>query len=249
MSQYPYQPPPHVPYGYGYDPYAPSGPSYAKRASVLSFVIGGLALLAGLSCTVGFQKLPFDQMMNQPGVSMPPGTSIEELKTAAMAFGVINLVAGVIYIALGAFVRAGGKAGAITAIVLNFLVIGLVLLWIGGATIVQGVMGLISGICVMGIPVVLLVWMQVWLFQAAGAAGRLSQQAQYQQYAQMQQYPQNPQAYGQHPGYPAQQPQQQWQAPGQQPGWAAPPPPPPQQQQQPQQNWPPPPPPPPASPT
>jgi hypothetical protein len=231
-----------------------------RRASVLIFVLAGLGALAGFCLAAVFPALPLEQAMQQQGLTLPPGQTLDSFRHAAMVTGVVIVVVSVVYIVLGVLVRRASKGAAITAIVLTILALIYLVLSIlasllmasrgGGAG--EGAMG----VCLLIVPLALMIWLLVWLSQAVGAAGRWQQ---WQMQAQQMQYGAYPNMYGQAApgqpgyGYPLPPPQQNWQQ-QQQPGWGppggqAPPPPQQQQQQQQQPNWPPQPPPPPANPT
>jgi hypothetical protein len=250
VSQYPYSPPPNVPYGYPQqDPLRHLlGP--AKRASVCLFVLGGLmvpcGLLMGFSAMF-FAKADFSQL---PPESAAMFHQMEQqfasIGVSAVSFlsasAVVSLILGVVLVILGAVVRRGGLGSIVTSIIICCL-FGLVagLMAIGGISgISQGRDQAMPGTCISGVLLALLIFALVSLFQAARNSGQLNAYRMGYQ-AQMQQYQQNPQMYGSQ--QPSQQPQS-WQhpaGPGQQWGQPAWPPQPPAQQPPPPQNWPPPP--------
>lgn len=217
MSQYPPPPQgPQPPVNFNYyqpvaDPLAP-----ARRASVMMFVLGGLAVLAGL-CFAGIasqvtadmfagtpQAAQFEQIESQMGIS---------LRTLFTIVGVVPLVIGVIFVGLGILVRQGGFGSIITALVLTgvsglamgfFVIAGVFQALLGGNPAAGG------AVCVYGVPFLLLLVLFVWLMQAvraaSGVTGAAAAAAQQQYQAQMWAYQQQQQqAYGQ---------QQQPQPPG-----------------------------------
>jgi hypothetical protein len=221
------------PYGYAQDP-AAQALAPCRRAAVLMFVLGGLLLLIG-GCMAAAVNIPGveEQIAKQPG-ALPPGKTFAETRSEFSIVGGTMLGIAVLELALGGFVRRGSRGAAIGGIVLTFLVLGYLALDLF-AGMSQGMPNVVMmGLCVLAVPIALLVWQLVWLFQANAAAGRWSawqaqyagQYYQYQQQQQMQgQYP--PPQQQQYPPPPSQQPQY-WQQPQQPP-------------QQPPQNWGPPP--------
>jgi hypothetical protein len=207
------------------------------------FILGGLLLLMG-SCVTGMLWVPgMQDAMARQSAALPPGTTFEGLRLQFTIMGVLMVGVALLMIVLGGFVRTGSKGATITSIVLSILLICWMLIEIVGGLVQGSNLGMAGqaaiGACMLVVPLGLLTWLLIWLFQSKGAitrwvAWQSQYGAQYQYYAQ-----------GQQAAYPPQQPSQQpqnWQQPGQgqwgQPAW------PPQPQQQ-QQNWPPPSPPPP----
>ena len=246
MSQYPYSPPPNVPYGYSYQDPMAQLLAPAKRASVCLFVLAGLMIpCGGLLGLVGafFAKADFSQVPAETAamlrqVEQQFATMGITLSGFFLGLAVFMLVMGMVALLLGVFVRRGGLGSIVCSIILC-CVMGL----LAGISIVGGVSGAaqgqgqaVMGICMWGALLVLLIFALVSLFQAARNSGQLNA-ARMGYQSQMQQYQQG---YVQQP--PSQQPQSWQQQPGQwgQPAWPPqqPPPPPPQNQ-----NWPPPPPP------
>jgi hypothetical protein len=257
VSQYPYSPPPNVPYGYSYPDPAAQLLAPAKRASVCLFILAALMIpCGGLMGLMGalFAKADFSQV--------PPETAamlrqVEQqfasmgitISAFFMGLAVFMLVMGMLALLFGVMVRKGGLGSIVCSIILC-CIMGL----LAGISVVGGLSGAaqgqgqaVMGVCMWGALLILLIFALVSLFQAARNSGKLNA-AQMGYQAQMQQYQQ---------GYPGQQQQpsqqpQSWQQQGQgqwgQPAW----PPSPQQPPQPpppQQNWPPPPGPPPSNPT
>lgn len=199
----------------------------AKRASIFMFIISGLMFL----CSVGILA-ESDPSNVPPAQAAQVQQAEQQLATMGMSFAVmlkiftgIGVAMGLLFILLGVFVRGGGMVSVIFSIILCcIMVLGFGLF--GLAAMAQGAA---AGACIPGISSILVICALVFLFQAAGNAGRL---AAYRSAYAMASY----QAGSIQPGLnPSQQPQV-WQQPGQwnQPNW--PPPPPPSGQQ----NWPPP---------
>ena len=243
MTQHPdsYPPPPGAP-GFGYsrpaafpDPLAP-----ARRASVLLFVFGGLALVGGLCIGVFPWIVPIDKLVDQIRGSLspeqlsqlPPGLTLEQLlRVYYVVVGILGVGFGVLQLCLAPFVRRGGRGSTVTAIVLFVLVgVGCLLVLLG--TLVQfargpspAAIGSLFLVVVIGGAVTLAL---IFLTQAMRGSHRLlwhqqQMQARYWQYQQqVGSIPGNPAAsYGY--GYAA-PPAPQQQAPVPPPPEAAPPP-------------------------
>jgi hypothetical protein len=222
------------------DPLAP-----AKRASILLYVLGGLALAGGLCCGVIGAMMPqllqqqpqlMEEMQNASGGQMTP----EIMQVALVVVAGVVLVAGVLQLVLGFFVRKGGKGAIITAMVIGviavlylaFTVIRTVVVGAGAGNGAQMAGNLTGALCVGGIPLLLYGLLLFWLGQAlknsGSVAGALAYQQQY--WAYMQQYhAQQQQAYQQQypqpPGGPFPPPPPPGQGPVQQQGGYPPPPP------------------------
>lgn len=237
MTQYPnpYQPPPGAP-GFDYyrpvprDPLAP-----AKRASIMLFVFGGLAVLAGICAGVVVWLVPLDQIVRQAQSSLspqqlsqlPPGMSLEQvIRIGYTVLGILGVGFGILLLCLGPFVRRGGRGSTITAIVL-FVLIGLFCLLNLCGSVMQlaggsaaAAIGSLIFVALLGGTVILAL---VLLFQALRASGYAAWHQQHMQ-AQHWHYQQQQSAYSQGaappPGYgygyvPPPPPQQQAPAPPQ----------------------------------
>jgi hypothetical protein len=251
VSQYPYpqQPPPHVPYGYGYYPNDPLNTllAPAKRAGVFMFVLCGFmipcGLLSGLAGALingidrsqiqGEQQAALAQMEQQFAAM---GISVSAV---LMALGIVLLVLGIVLLVLGVFVRRGGLGSAIASIIIYCLMTLYAILSVimGITQISSGGGQILAATCIWAVVLVMLICTLVFLFQAARNSGKVNAYRMAGYAAMQQQYAAGAgQQYGAHP---SQQPQA-WQQPGVgpwgQPAWP-PQQPPPQQQQQ---NWPPP---------
>ena len=202
-------------------PYQPPQPNYsqfnyyqqdtlapARRAAVLMFVLGALAIAGSFCCGGSVAMLP--QLMQNPEFSSRmeriPGATEDVMRVGMIMLSVLSLVVGVVFIVLGMFVRRGSKVATIISMVLAILSIlfcgveivsGLVMAASGGAE--QA-----AGACMFTIPLALMILLTVWLLGAMKAAD----QAAGQQYAmQYWQYAQQQQLYGQPPQqYPTQPP-------------------------------------------
>ena len=209
MSQYPspYSPPPQ---GYAQQAYwdptrdllAP-----ARRASVFMFVYGGIFLLCGGCNLLSAGLMTSPEMVQRMREMFPEMTlpSPREVATEAVS----TLVAAIVMIALGAWVRNGQRGaiiasiGAVTFIVLQRSGLGLYKLMTGQDP------AAVVGFCVCNAAIFLapLVLLLVWLIQALRNSGQIdgaqAYAQQYWQYAQQyqQRYPQP--GYGQGmPPYP-----------------------------------------------
>jgi hypothetical protein len=191
------------------------------------FVYGGLLLLCG-GCSLANAAFMRSPEMVRRMQEVLPNVQPPSARDTAIAAGAL-VVASILFVALGVWVRGGRRAASITAIVF----VSLILLW----QALSFVTGLLSGIppaalglsmCVntflLIVPMIVLL---VWLVQAVRNSGQLDAAKAYahQYWPYGQQYP--PQGYPPPPGYPQHPPQGY----GQQQGGMipAPPPPPPSQ--------------------
>jgi hypothetical protein len=198
VSQYPtpYQPPNYYNQGYYYadDPYG----EYlrpARRASVLMFVLAALAVLLGTCALAGLVVYSNPQLMQQYRDQFPnrPVPTSGEMLFA----GVFFWISAVVLVVLGVWVRRGGRAAAITALVPVSLVTVFLLL----GTLWVLARGLPADACMNAVVVVPLGVLIIWLAQAIGAAGQLKL-AMDQYAAQYWQYMQQQQQYAQPPAVP-----------------------------------------------
>ena len=204
MSQYPppspYNQPPLQP-NYGYDFSYYQSPedllAPAKRAGVMMYVIGGLLALGGLCCGGVGVVAPVDEIMAQsPMLNSAPGVTAEMLKVAIVVMGVLGFLFGVALIVLGYFVRGGGMIPIVIAIVLVALAVLFNLLNLASSAVQMrgGGPEMMAGLCVTGIPLVLMLVLLAMLIQAARVAPRVAMmKSQYQQ--QLWQYQQQQQMY------------------------------------------------------
>jgi hypothetical protein len=221
MTQYPSTPPP---YGYGYDPYQQQQSDAlapARRAALMMFLLAGMMLLCGVCVGAFAMTVPMERLLQESGITLPqqppPGMSVGELmRIGYMVIAVGSLLAGIIVVVLGVFVRRGGMGAAVASIV----VVSLMLL-VAGLSVVVSLPQMaqqpsaILGICVVLVPVALMVGALITLVQAAKAASSVNAMKQQYQF-QTWQYQQQQQAYNQG-GYAMPQP-----PPGQPPAPAPP---------------------------
>jgi hypothetical protein len=224
MSQYPapYSPPPP---GYAQQAYwdptrellAP-----ARRASTFMFVYGGLIMFCG-GCSLANTALMRSPETVRQMQELLPNVQMPSARETAVAAGAL-LIASILFVALGAWVRGGRRRSAVTAIVF----VALILLW----QALSLVAGLLSGVpraalgvslCMSTLLVIVpMIVLLVWLVQAVRSSG----QADWARaYAQHWQYGQQPYPYGYAP--PPGSPQHPAQGYGQQEGGMIPAPPPP----------------------
>jgi hypothetical protein len=220
MSQYPspYTPPgPHAPGGYNFDYYQPAAGSDplgpARRASSLMYGLGGFIAAGGLCCAGVGAMLP-QMLAQQPELldeiaASAPGITPEFFQWIFVGLGALGLVVGIAMLVLAYFVRGGGLAPIVTAIVLTvlmtlYLLLNLVLTLVGlaggGAAGAGGAGQAMLGLCFVIVPLGLFGLLLTWLIQAARSAGQVRAQREQQQ-AQFWQYQQQQHAYGQ--GYGA----------------------------------------------
>jgi hypothetical protein len=202
MSQYPpspYTTPNAYPANYGFDPmgaYLAPG----RRASLMMFIMGGLGFACGICMGLVGAFAPVATLLQQGGmdlaqfgdVGMPPE---QFLKIMYIVGGGMALLASLILIVLGFFVRRGSMVATIIAIIICGLgsLFLLVNTFTGLFEIVrqhspQAALGLLFVLIALGAFVVLL----TWLVQAARGASalhtaRAQYQMQYWQYMQQQQ--------------------------------------------------------------
>ena len=205
MSQYPpppspYSQPPLQPnYGYDFSYYQTSEDllAPAKRAGVMMYVIGGLLAMGGLCCGGVGVAAPVDEIMAQsPMLNSAPGVTPEMLKVAIVVMGILGLLFGIALIVLGYFVRGGGMIPIVIAIVLVALAVLFNLLNLASSAMQMRSAGpeMMAGLCVTGIPLVLMLVLLAMLIQAARVAPRVAMMKnQYQQ--QLWQYQQQQQMY------------------------------------------------------
>lgn len=230
MSQYSPYSPPQFP-DYAVDPASFRNPlAPARRASILMFIFGGLALLCGLGMTLlGAVLTP--QMMSQfPNAGELHAMESQlgmPMRLLLIVWGLFVLVPAILYIVLGFFVRRGGLVSCVLGLVLAGGTSLVALLQIIGLVSQRGdPVALAFGACMVLFSLVLCVLLLMWLIQAvraapAAAAMRNQFNAQYwQSYQQQQQYAQGGYGYGpgaggyQAPaGAPVPMPQQMYQAP------------------------------------
>jgi hypothetical protein len=236
----PYQPPPQQSYP-NFNFYQPDLLAPARKASMLMFLVGGLTLLSSLCCAGVGSALP-RLMAERPEafeeIQRIPNMTPELAQVFMFVLGGLAFVLGVAFLVLGAFVRRGGKGAITTAIVLSILLALLTMLQaIQPLMQIGSLKGpqLLATACFIIVPLVLLLVLIAWLFQAFRAADQIAAQRyamQYYQYAQQQQaYAPQQGQYGYPPPAgtppPPPAPPQQHYPPPTPPPWSAPPPPPP----------------------
>ena len=178
-------------------------------------VLGVLMGVCGVGCTGIGAAAPWDQVVAQ-AQQMQPGMQPmdpEKTRTQMVWTGVVSLVAGIVSIVMGIFVRKQNMVATTVGIVLVGLFVLYLLGNIVGTLFLGGVLGpgmILLGECVLVLTAVVAVWLLVWLIQAARSASaiRVSQSQMQMQYWQMMQM---------------QQQQYQQQMAAQQQGQAAPP--------------------------
>jgi hypothetical protein len=215
-----------------FDYYQPAGANDAlgpnRRAAVMMFIVGGLALL-GAFCCAGVGAMVPQMMVQDPAAfaeiqAQFPQADASFFRIIFIVLAVLSLIAAAALIVLGVFVKRGSKAAVITSIVL--VIFGLLYLVLN-ILLSLGMKGAPKAnvVCFVVPAFAVLVFMLILLFPAlrgshAVRAMREQHMQQYWQYAYQQQM------------YSLQQQQQQQQPPMQPPGGQ------PQQPQQPQQTWP-----------
>src|SRR5947208_13631568 len=119
-GQYPQPPPPGSPMNYAGatmygDPLVP-----AKRASLAMFIRGSLGILcgAGLGVVASVNIAQLAAQSGQPLPPLPPGVTWATLQRVLGWAAAGILVASVLQIIIGVFVRRGGAGAAIAGIVL-----------------------------------------------------------------------------------------------------------------------------------
>lgn len=240
MSQYPYQPPPNIPYGYGSYSQDPLSTllAPAKRASIFMLIMAGLmipcGLLVGMASLMDFSQFASDPAFQQ--VQKQFATIGWSISTFFKLMAAVIAIPGIFFLLFGITVRRGGMGSVVASIILCCLMALLAAIGVFGGVVQlsRGGGQAFIGIMFWLVVLVSLIATLVFLFQAAKNSGSVNSLRTGQH--PMQQYPQYPPTY--QPPNPSQQPQSFQQPPNQwgQPTW----PPQPQPPQQ-QQNWPPPP--------
>src|SRR3954471_16123973 len=118
MTQSPYTPP-GSPQPIHYGTYYPGPPqdalAPARRAAMMTYIIGGLVIAMG-ACCVGFSALLPQMLQQQPQMASEmnqiPGFTPELGQKLLLGLGIAAALLGVGMLILGRFVRAGGT-GAI----------------------------------------------------------------------------------------------------------------------------------------
>jgi len=209
MSQYPSIPPYQTPggaaqYPTGYRGAYDDGLGPARAAGVMLFVVGGLGILGSLCLAV--VGAMFQQLMAQPdfarGFGEASDMSTEFAKIIFLILAGLGVLFSVIVIVLGAFVRKGGMASTIIALILISLAelyCAFNMFYTFGKSREMNGSRLSGAICGAVVPTILF-GVLIFLLIKSIAAIRAYRAAQYQQQAQMWQYQQMQQTYGQ-PGY------------------------------------------------
>jgi hypothetical protein len=173
----------------------------ARRASVMLFVLGTLAVIVGVCAATFPWFLPVDQLIPPDAMTKlpqpPPGVSIDEIvHIGYTVVGVLAVIVGVALIVLGVFVRRGRRWACITALALcslaiSYFVLNLLL------TLAQSSLGIprliVAGCFNLGVIALLLLAL-AWLVQALRmtSQGGLAQQQIQMQMWQLQQPPAPP---------------------------------------------------------
>jgi hypothetical protein len=208
----PYSQPPYTPAGpaVDYSQFAPPGQddllAPARRAGILMAVLGMLVAFMG-ACNGGSALMLTPERMAENQAAMRelgwPESPIkpETTRIASAITGGLTLLVGIAFVVNGVFVRRGTPAAVTTGL---FLTGGLLLL-VGGLCLMAIIALLVSPmvaagmLCIFLVPLLLLVWLMIWLIAASKNSSRIAHAAQQYQ-AQYFQYQQHQQAYG---GYAA----------------------------------------------
>jgi MFS family permease len=192
VSQPPNQPPPfptpYEPPGFVDYRNAPAPPellALGRRASVVMFILGGLALLCGALFFAATSRLPDVAQLESAGMKLPdttgtPYTPAQVLHAMFLVVAVGMALVGAAYIVLGLLVRRGGRIAAMLGIGLTGLAVGWVLLngisvFFVGGNIATG----ICGIAFAGVMVPVLITLIKWLAQSLPAARQLAAYRQH----------------------------------------------------------------------
>jgi hypothetical protein len=177
MSQqhYPSQPPGPVSYG-GYPAYFQAArPNRARRASVMMWVLGGLALL--LSCRDGVRSFlltpqQFHQQMMEGQQAMgsqsqPMIFSDRALRVMSIAFDLLVALVGGAAVLLAFGVRKGRRGQTLAAVIVVMGVTALLALFAAFSVMAGFIAPAFFAVAVvLAVPLSLLVLLTVWLFSA-----------------------------------------------------------------------------------
>lgn len=169
-----------------YDP-ARAALAPARRASLLMFILGGFLALGGL-CFGGMalalpaipaaERAEFDKLEQEAMASA--GVSF---RTLVFVLAAVLSLPGLILLTQAFFVRRGGLAAVIGAIVVTLIctLVALLFLASGLWASAQGEMQMILGTLIMGLGLVALITLAAFLFQAAKAAPGIAAMRVYAQ--------------------------------------------------------------------
>ena len=173
MTQSPYPYPPSYQHPHAWRP--PDPAAAARRASVMMWVLGVLAVLFGILMAMLPALLRAAMQTATPAEAEQMRQQLAQAEQAAhgMPLDSVMLFVGTTVIAVGGamglvafFVRRGGLGAAITGGILTGLVIGWLLLNLLVSLMTNPVQA-VAGLCVMFVPLGLLGLQLAWLVQAA----------------------------------------------------------------------------------
>ncbi|QOV88718.1 hypothetical protein [Humisphaera borealis] len=212
MTQNPYPHAPYQPYRPPPDPAAP-----ARRAAIMMWVMGTLAVIGGL-CFAAVMPTFIDSMLNS---NVPEAQQLRQqlaelegkagvsAKTQLLVSGMVLIIAGGILGVVAFFVRGGGKGGVIAGIVVVGLAIAYFVLNLLASVLMGGSPAQLAlGACFMLVILGALGTTLKWLIDAVRNASRMGalqsqQQQMYGRYGQSSPQEPNPPAWPQQPGgYP-----------------------------------------------
>lgn len=180
MTQSPYPYPPSYQHPHAWRPPDPAAP--ARRASVLMWVLGVLAVLLGILMALLPSLLRAAMQTATPAEAEQMRQQLAQAEQAAHGapLDTVMLVVGTGVIAVGGvmgvlafFVRRGGLGAAITGGIFTGLVIGWLLLNLLVSLVTNPVQA-VAGLCVMFVPLGLLGLQLAWLVQAARNASAVT---------------------------------------------------------------------------
>lgn len=182
--------------------------SQGRTAGALVIVVAALLGLTGLAVCLWTWNAPdtlFQELIKKEGVVIPADAGISPVTLMRASYTIIAagaMVLGIVLLILALFVRRGGKASAVGAIVIiSLILLFLLLQFVGvfmlgnGADMIFGILliGAIGALCVATIRKLLAA------YQAGAAADTSAMQA----HCWMMQQQQQPAGYGYGYGYPA----------------------------------------------
>ncbi|MGH7178821.1 MAG: hypothetical protein ACREJC_15690 [Tepidisphaeraceae bacterium] len=205
MSQYPYPSPfdPNMGYTQSSDPRAP-----ARRAAVLMWVLGALALLMG-GCLSAIGA-SWSKVASVPEMAENLRQLEEQIHGSPqgffVAFGIGMLLGAFVLIVIGVFLRGGGFGASLAAVIVASIMVLFFVVQLIGSLRVLSTPGAVVGVLIVLMLLALCVLLLVWSIQALKNAS-LVRAMQGQFMAQQWPHPASPEYPQGGYGYPTQPPQ------------------------------------------
>jgi hypothetical protein len=162
----------------------------ARRAAVLMWLFGAMAVLAGVLVAIGGNSVTPEELAKVRPESAEQARMME--KQLGVSLGTIYLIMGLIAIAIGGvvggvafLVRRGGFGAVVTAIILTGMLLLMMLVFSLSLLVAGGAEGVVA-LCMLSVPSAVLVYQFVTLIQAARGASQAALAAQWAQVQQAQ---------------------------------------------------------------